>query len=190
MSEVKIPDVDWFVDVSNLPRAGAEFWFEAADDLRLQLAESLDLVSLDRFVVRVKVTSRKKRNFYVAGTLDGAAVQSCVVTLKPVATTISGKFDRLLVAQDSPRDENVEQLVPREVVFDPADDDPPDLFDGNMIDIGMMGLEEFVLLLDPYPRHPSADDWQSKDYASPEAQSDMDIKPDNPFAALSKLKSE
>lgn len=190
MSEVKFPDLDWLVDVTDLPRAGAEIRYEAADELRLQLAESLDLVSLDHFTVRVKVTPRKKRNFHVAGTLEGEAVQSCVVTLKPVTTPFYGEFDRLLVTQASSRDDNGEQLVPREVVFDPTEDDPPDIFEGKIIDIGMIALEEFALLLDPYPRHPSADDWKSKDYASPEGVPAMDIKSDNPFAALSKLKSE
>ncbi|MBZ0215321.1 MAG: DUF177 domain-containing protein [Fimbriimonadaceae bacterium] len=190
MAEMEFPDLEWVVDVTSLPREGVEYRFEADPEMRAKLADALDLLSLDRFAVRVKVSSRKKRRFHVAGELNGEVVQACVVTLKPVNSVIAANFDRLLIAQDNPDRQTADGQTPREIVFDPTEDDPPDVFDGNEIDIGLIAVEELALQLDPYPRHPSADQWVDKEYSAASEEFGQEGKKSNLFAALGKLKTD
>jgi hypothetical protein len=67
------------------------------------------------------------------------------------------------------------------VTLDAADDDAPEEIERSRYDVAGPLLEEFVLAIDPYPRSPGVA------FELPETES---IKPESPFAVLSRLKRE
>ena len=182
--------LDWVVDVTNLPRSGTSSLFDADTHERAELAQFLQIVSLSKLNVNVKTESRKKRGVSVTGQLRAIVTQSCVVTLLPIESRIGVKIDRLLVPGDKTREPSTKDADQREVVFDHNEDDPPDTFDGRLVDIGQIALEELALNLEAYPRHPSADDWESNKNSGSGSNPAQIIETANPFAALRKLKPD
>ncbi|MBL28298.1 MAG: hypothetical protein CMM50_12210 [Rhodospirillaceae bacterium] len=152
---------------------------EADEREREALARRFDLMSLDRLraSVRIAATAGGHR-IRVEGTLDASVVQTCVVTLKPVESTVQESF-----AVDYVPESDVDEG--EAIDFDPEGEDPPEVLRDWTIDIGELVAEQLSLALDPYPRHPSAGPvggavWQDD-------SGDSDEKP-NPFAVLAQLR--
>ncbi len=186
----EFPGLDWMADVAVLSRTGADYRFSSATSVRSRLAVRLDLVSLDRFEVLGKITARKKNRFLVTGRLQAKLAQSCVVTLKPVEAILDLEFERVFEAVEDWRESDGETDGPLEVVIDPEEQDPPELFDGRSIDIGKISLEEFALHVDPYPRHASAAEWRNSDFSQTAPDVAGDKGKNNPFAVLQDLKGD
>ena len=74
------------------------------------------------------------------GRLTAAVVQSCVVSLEPVAQRVTESF--------------ILRFVPAGTERDDLDPDLPDEMpvEGSMIDLGEAAAEQLALALDPYPR--------------------------------------
>lgn len=111
------------------------------------------------------------------GTFEADVVQTCVATLKPIASTVKASFERRYR-------QGGDDMDGRSQGDDALDNDEVDveiLREGH-IDAGEVVAEEFYLALDPYPR---ADD---ADLVMAEVQGvlgrDDDEQPDNPFAKL------
>jgi len=179
----------WRYDISGLPRAGISCWFEADERECKRIAERYGLNEMRSLTVSAKITRRKKLGYAVTGTIQATLVQSCVVTLKPVEETIDEPFERVLVQREQPSADAPDEGEVREVEFSLDDADPPEPFTGPEIDIGDIVLEEFALHLNPYPRHPDAEEWDVTHYAGPDSNGDGEGKADNPFAVLRQLKS-
>lgn len=75
------------------------------------------------------------------GELDAHVVQSCVVSLEPVAQVVRERFAL--------------RFVPEGQEGDDGDPDSPDEipYAGTRIDLGDAAAEQLALALDPYPRH-------------------------------------
>ena len=100
-------------------------------------------------------------------------VQTCVVTLEPVAARVTDTVEREFTLRSDVA------AVRQEVDVEPGAEDPPDLVEGGEIDIGAVVIEALALAIDPYPRKPGAV---------------LEYQPENPpdpgpFAALAKLKN-
>ncbi len=146
-------DQTWPVAVSfsEVDRRDVTLDLVADAPVRAAVAKRLDLVSLSRFEAAVRLSAW----------LDGAVLegrwqadleQACVVTLDPVAVSLSGRFSVRLLPQGSP---NTPQDEP-DPVIDPEADDPPDLVEGPTIPVGDYLVEHLALELDPFPRKPGA----------------------------------
>lgn len=112
----------------------------------------------------------------VEGRLTADLVQSCVVTLDPVAQQIDQAVAREYVPEEDYR-------PPAEIDLDPDAEDDPDPF-GNVIDPGLLAIESLALALDPYPRKPG------EAFEPETAQEAEERRQDNPFAVLSRLKKQ
>ena len=77
-----------------------------------------------------------------SGRLTADVVQSCVVTMAPVAGDIDEKIEEVFAP------EGYEPGAQEE------DDDQPESFDGQEIDVGELAAQLLSLSLDPYPRAP------------------------------------
>jgi hypothetical protein len=66
-----------------------------------------------------------------------------------------------------------------EVVIDLEADDPPDVLDGDSVDLGLYVVEHLALDIDPFPRRPGAV------FEAPPA-----LPETSPFAALKALKKD
>lgn len=161
------------VRMHEVPPAGRVVSLVADPAQRVALAEALDILSVDALEAELTVT-QTRRGARVKGTLRAEVVQACVVTLDPVPATISETIDLSFVRS--------EDLPPpgAEIAVDPMAADPPDVFDGEALDLGALVTEHLALGLDPYPRKPGAT-FEATD-------PDGGAAPESPFAALSRLK--
>ena len=116
----------------------------------------------------------------IEGRLSAEVVQSCVVTLEPVAQRIDEAVARDYVPE-------ADYSPPTEIDLDPEAEDDPDPF-GTVIDPGLLALESLALALDPYPRAPGVPPAEYR--AAPPGVAplaDGDLKP---FAKLAVLKEK
>ena len=173
MSLESSPEFSRLIRADRLAGRDTEFSFRCEPAERRRLADRFSLLDIGRLEARVwarRVAAgapvvRARVNF-VADVL-----QSCVVTLDPVATRVDEWFEL-----DYAPEADVEGV--REVVFDPEEDDPPETMRGGSFDIGEAIAERLALSLDDYPRKPGAE------FAVHAARADEGRSADNPFAVL------
>jgi uncharacterized metal-binding protein YceD (DUF177 family) len=142
------------------------------------LARRLGILAVDRLTARLTVKNLSGRVFRVEGTWEAAVQQACVVTLEPVAESLSGCVEASFEAgARRPADHGGEVLV------DPEAADPADVLPEDGIDLGELVVQELAVALDPYPRAPGA-------AVPPQYQPSEVEKNEGPFAALKVLKGE
>tara|TARA_A100001037_G_C15153121_1_gene641040 strand:+ start:4542 stop:5075 length:534 start_codon:yes stop_codon:yes gene_type:complete len=166
------PEFSRIIRADQLPDHDAEFNFEAEPAERDKLAIRFSLQSLNRLQARVwarriggSPVVRVRVNF-VADVL-----QSCVVTLDPVAAHIDEWFELEFAPADGIG-------ATEEVIFEADDDDPPEEMVGGQFDIGEAISEHLALSLDDYPRKPGVEFSDQIEHADERASAD------SPFAVL------
>lgn len=147
---------------------------------RAALAKRFDLLALDSLNGRVAVRRAAARDgsgevIRVRIDLDAAVVQRCVVTLEPVASSVSEVGGEVEFALDGTTGE-----VAREIAFSLDDAEPPEPLAGDGIDIGELVAEHLALALDPYPRSEGAA------FDAPE-QGEAERR-ESPFSVLAQLR--
>lgn len=158
--------------LSAISPAGSEREIVATDSERAAIVEDFGLVELRALVGHLDL-KRSGDLVTIHGRIVAEAVQSCVVSLVPVVQRIDQPFVRRLTRGAAAEPSTVEQTI------EIGEDDPPDVFTGDSIDVGLVLLEEFALALDPYPRAPGVE------FTVPE-EAAVD-EPDSPFAVLKSL---
>lgn len=151
-----------------------EIAVETTEAERKALAERYSLLSLDALEAQLTVRSDPLGEIVVVGHLKAETVQECVITLEPVAETVSGPFEQRYTRQQADPAGNLE--------IGPDDIEPPEPVIGDAIDLGELVAQYLFLSINPYPRAPDAD-----------AQADQyrpDPQRDGPFAVLSKLREK
>ncbi|MBW6420457.1 DUF177 domain-containing protein [Rhizobium sp. XQZ8] len=126
----------------------------------------------------------KKDGVRLKGDVKAEIVQSCVVTLEPVASTIKEHFEQIFVPEGSKLARIVTNEV-SEMVLDPDGPDLPEAFSGDTIDAGEVVAEFAALAIDPYPRKPGI---EFKDHIEGDPN-EKGGRP-NPFAALKDWKKD
>jgi uncharacterized metal-binding protein YceD (DUF177 family) len=114
---------------------------------RAALARRFDLVALDRLEAEVRLERMKDGLVRLDATLAAEVVQSCVVSLEPVASTLQEPF--VLLYGDVEAD--------RAIDLDGEAETIEPLEEHDRIDIGEAVAQQLSLSLDPFPRHPDAD---------------------------------
>lgn len=140
---------------------------------RAAMAEALGILGVERMVFSGSITPVGKRDFTLQGRLAARVVQSCVVTLEPVRTELVGEvLRRFLQDYADPAGDEVElqddTLEPLPEVIDP----------------GVVAVEELALLLPAYPRAPGA---VFEAPVDDDAADPADDAPRRPFAGLADL---
>jgi len=158
--------------LSAISPAGGDREFVATESERAAIVEEFGLVELRSLAGHLHL-KRSGDLVTIEGRIVAEAVQSCVVSLQPVVERIDQAFTRRLMRGQPAEPSTVEETI------EIGEDDPPDVFAGDSIDVGLVLLEEFALALDPYPRAPGVE------FVVPlEAAAD---EPDSPFAVLKSL---
>ena len=147
MMTTPAPEFSRPVGVNTLPRGGRTVAIEADEAERAALARRFDLLALDELRVRFTLTPGRGDTVVVAGTLNAAVVQRCVVTLDPVPAAVEDEIEAVF-ADAAGRDE-------AEIEVDPLAAEVEPLIDGR-IDLGELAAQHLSLALDPYPRSPDA----------------------------------
>lgn len=144
----------------------------ADEAARAAIAKSLDLVSLDRLEADLEGHGWFD-GISIAGGWSAEIVQICGVELEPFASTLRGDFQLRAVPAGSDHAPDPEA----ELVLDLDADDPPDVLEGETVDLGHYVVEHLVLEIDPFPRRPGAV------FEAPKP-----LPETSPFAALKALK--
>ena len=124
----------------------------ADDEARRRIARDLGIERLDDLEGELVVTPW----------LDGAEIrgrwraeleQTCGVTLEPLPSQPRGEFLVRVVPAGSP---NAPREEDEEVLIDLEGADPPDVLEGDSVDLAAYLVEHLALQVDPFPRKPGA----------------------------------
>jgi uncharacterized metal-binding protein YceD (DUF177 family) len=127
------------VVVEPWPSGGIELTFEATPEERRMLASRFDLVGVERLVGHASL-DRSGEVVRLRGRLEAQVVQSCVISLEDVRSTVDEAFDCRFTRPgaaapgDLAWDQDIEQL------------------DGTELDVSEIFAQQLALALDPYPR--------------------------------------
>lgn len=129
------------VVVDPWPSGGIELSLEATPEERRALAERFDLVSVERFAGHALLElSGKGDGIRLRGRLEAEVVQSCVVSLEEVRSTVDEPFECRFTRPGA--------ALPDE----PAWDEDIEPLEGAEVDVGEAFAQQLALALDPYPR--------------------------------------
>ncbi len=178
-SESVIPEFSRPILVDQLPAKVSRRSIEAEPTERQALAERLGLVEVMSLTAKVELEPLARSGFIrVNGRLTAQVVQTCVVTLAPLAATVEEAFELTFGPPEAVLDEEDEI----EVSWDQQD--PPDPIVDGCIDIGEVVVEHLALALDPFPRAPDAA------FQPPPEEPEITDGRANPFAVLSSLRQK
>lgn len=110
----------------------------------------------------------------LSGVVEATVTQVCGVTLEPFDAVVSAEIEVRAVPTGSP---NAGEGEGAEINVDPDAPDPPDVLEGDALDLAHYVTEYLALEIDPFPRKPGA----TFEYQAPDA----DI---SPFSVLKALK--
>ena len=147
--------VSFPVSVKRLPQNGLPVVVEADAGQRERLARDHDLLAVERFRADLLVSSWKRNGVQVEGEVEAAITQACIVTLEPLSSVIREPVSATFL----PADSKLGRLGfdnAGEIHLDPDGPDSPEIFSGDMIDVGGLAEEFFGLAIDPYPRKEGA----------------------------------
>lgn len=161
------------VPIDAIGRTGA-IALSADAAVRAAVAARLALASLDQLDV-IATLERTAEGARLSGKIKAALTQNCAATGLPLALSVAEAFDlRYLEIQSVPTD------AESEIELGDADCDilPLEL---SGVDVGEAAVQTLALALDPFPRHPDADQILKEKGVLSEGQA-------GPFAALAALK--
>lgn len=153
------PEFSRPIQVGAIPREGLVRRIEATAAERGALAHRFGLERLESLNADLVLRRSGDGRVRVRGTLHAAVVQTCVVTLEPVAADLTDRFaasfvpPHLLAEDDAPAPEVIVSITDGGSV---EEDDPEPFLEDDRIDIGELTAQHLSLALDPYPRAPGA----------------------------------
>ena len=143
---------------------------------RAEIARQLGLVSLPALSADLNLRGWLD-GAEISGRFDGVVEQVCGITVDNFEQPISGDIDVRVVPAGSPNAPGEEPVG--EIELDPEAPDPPDVLEGDTIDLAAYLVEHLSLAVDPFPRKPDA----VFDYQP-------DTPEESPFAVLKRLKDK
>lgn len=160
-------------------RKPTRFSFSPDAAERAAIARELDLLDLPDLTFAGELRPVGRGDWHLEARLAARVVQPCVVTLAPVATTITEEVTRRYLA-DQPEPEGDEIEMPGDDTVEPLP---------AVIDAGLVMVEALALALPLYPRAVDADagDVQVTEPGKP-ALRDEDLRPFANLADLMKRK--
>lgn len=169
-SDAPAPEFSRAWPVDALPERPVEAEADAAE--RAALARRFAVPEVRRLGFRA--AARPWRGgVIVEGEVEADLVQTCVITLEPVETSLRDRFERRFLPES------------RLDAHDPSDLDAPDPLP-DALDLGEIAAEAAALAIDPYPRKPGAT-FEGRMVTPPGAEP-LDEQAARPFAGLAALK--
>ncbi len=142
---------------------------------RAKISKALGLVALPALTASLTLKSWMD-GAEITGRFDAVVEQVCAISLDNFEQPLSGKIEIRVVPAGSAQ---APEPTGGEVDYDPDAPDPPDILEGETIDLAACVIEHLALEIDPFARKPGVE----FDY-TPEPE------PESPFAVLRKLKGE
>jgi uncharacterized metal-binding protein YceD (DUF177 family) len=167
-----VPEFSRLVPLARLGSAPFRQHIEASSSECEKLSRRFDLLALDRLSAVVELRRRDDEVIVLEAAFEAEFVQSCVVTLEPVAGAVSDRFILVYGPAEAEQQEIGSQEA--EAAFEPLN--------GDVIDIGEAVAQELSLSLPVFPRHLDA-----KIEAETSVESPIESA-GSPFISLSRLK--
>jgi uncharacterized metal-binding protein YceD (DUF177 family) len=158
--------------VADLPETGRRIDLVADAAAREAVAKVAGVRAVERLAASFDLGRHGRDGVRVIGQVSARVMQTCVVTLEPVEADIDEAIDLTF----EPPAAIAESAVVEEVSLT---DDPPEVLEGDVIDLGAVATEFLLLGIDPYPRKPGV---------SFDAPPPVEDAAAHPFAALAALK--
>ncbi|MEP3280024.1 MAG: DUF177 domain-containing protein [Stappiaceae bacterium] len=173
-------------NVEELSNKGSRIVVTASPQEMEAIVRAAALEAMESFQVRFELRPWRKTGVKIVGELEADVTQKCVVTLEPLATSMSEEFSITVVPLSEAEKYRVAPNEEGEIEFDLESIEPPEFFEGSTIDLGVVAMEQFMLMLDPYPK---AEGVEFPSFTTnPEGIEAADDRPPSPFSVLSKLK--
>ena len=137
--------------LSELAHGPVERTLEPDEGTRERIARNLALDALPSLRAEVRAAPWLD-GVRLSGRWSAEVVQTCGVSLEPFSTQLEGEFEVKAAPQGSPAVANPD----REMALDLEADDPPDVLEGERVDLAAYVVEHLALEVDPYPRKPGA----------------------------------
>ncbi|MEM1047747.1 MAG: DUF177 domain-containing protein [Pseudomonadota bacterium] len=178
--------LDWTYLIGALPADGVDLHNAADPADRLAVANALGLASVESLQAEWTVRPWHRSGVRVIGIVNADVVQTCGITLEPVAARISETVDRRYTTDERLVAVRADDRGGFDI--DPEEPDPPDLFDGETLDLGAIAMEHLALGIDPYPRAKDAafEGFETAQQATLEPETPAGGQT-SPFAALATL---
>ncbi len=166
---------DWgrAIRLHELGRGPVTLKLEADAAERARIAGDLGLESLPSLCAEVTVRPWLD-GAEITGRFKAVVEQVCSVSAEAFEQPVAGEIAVSVVPAGSP---NAPGEPGHEVELDLEAPDPPDVLEGDAIDVAAYVVEHLALEIDPFPRRPGAE----FDYQPP-------TKEESPFAVLKNLK--
>jgi hypothetical protein len=158
-----------------LARGPVRVRLEPDGDQRAAVAKRLGLESLPALSAELTVRPWLD-GAEVTGRFQAVVEQLCGVSLEPFEQPVAGEVHVQAVPAGSP---HAAAADGGELELDPEAPDPPDVLEGDALDLAAYVVEHLALELDPFPRKPGV----AFDFAPPTEGS-------SPFAALQALRAK
>jgi hypothetical protein len=162
------------VSLSEVARGPVRRQLMADAEARPRIAKLLGLDKLDSLEADIRVTAWLD-GVEIAGSWTARVGQTCGVSLEPFDADLEGQ---LQIRAVPPGSQALAVGEDHDVEMDPEADDPPDVLDGDHVDVGAYLVEDLSLAVDPFPRKPGVA------FEPPKTSAEI-----SPFAILAKLKS-
>lgn len=163
------------IRLSEIARGALDLTLEPDEAARAAIARHVGLRSLPALKARLHVRPWLD-GAEIGGRLEARVEQVCSISLEPFEQPLVAEVDIRVVPQGSPNTPTYE-AEGGEMLLDSEAPDPPDVLDGEEVDLAAYVIELLSLELDPFPRKPGA----TFDYQPPEGD-------DSPFNVLKQLK--
>lgn len=167
------PEFSRTIEVDAVRAEGLEVSLEADAAEREALARRFGLLGLERLSARARLKPTSDGRVRAKVTFEADVLQSCVVTLDPVASHVSDSFEASFA-------EAADIGGGPEVAFAFEEEEPPEPIKGGRLELGELVAQHLSLALDPYPRKPGAE-------FRGVADADVEEVEERPFAALARL---
>lgn len=141
-----IPEFSRLVPLARLGSTPFCQQIRATPSEREKLSRRFDLLALDRLTAAVELRRQGDEVIVLEAAFEAEFVQSCVLTLEPVAAAVSDRF--VLVYGPAEAEQQDIGSQRDEAAFEPLH--------GDVIDIGEAVAQELSLSLPVFPRHPDA----------------------------------
>lgn len=169
------PEFSRLVDTTRLPAGEAVIAILATPQECAGLAGRFALLALSRLEAEVRLRRLPGGFIRLAAVFSADVVQSCVVTLEPVASRIEESFTLLYGGEEAGN----------EVILDGTEEIVEPLIGGG-IDIGEAVAQQLSLVLDPYPQTAGGATEMARIAEAPPVAD----APASPFAALARLRGK
>lgn len=184
------PEFSFFVNCLTLKEAEKTFEIEANTAERAALAKRLNLLRLDSLTVKAVVARKSSDLVHTQCDCCAILTQECVVTAKPLESSIKFSFERTYSASAKEyfgnENEPDGEGEPAGSGIDDETPEPPDPMTDGGFDIGESVAEQLSLEIDPFPRAAGA----SFEDVSSAKEDEEGAGRVSPFAVLEQLKKK